>query len=74
MPALDGATSLRVPAHTSSGSKLRLKGLGLPREAGGRGDLYAVVRVQVPATSTAEERALWEKLASASGFKPRKGS
>jgi curved DNA-binding protein len=74
VPALDGATSLRVPAHTSSGSKLRLKGLGLPREAGGRGDLYAIVRVQVPATSSAEERTLWEKLASTSGFKPRKGS
>ena len=34
IPALDGTTSLRVPAGTLSGSQLRLRGLGLPREDG----------------------------------------
>jgi curved DNA-binding protein len=72
LPTLDGATSLKVPAGTSTGGQLRLRGLGLPREDGKRGDLYAVVRVQVPATITAEERALWEKLSGTSAFKPRK--
>jgi curved DNA-binding protein len=72
LPALDGATSLRVPPETVAGSQLRMRGLGLPREDGSRGDLYAVVRIKVPNTASAEERALWEKLASISSFKPRK--
>jgi curved DNA-binding protein len=72
IPTLDGTTSLRVPAGTSGGSQLRLKGLGLPRDDGGRGDLYATVRIQVPASVSAEERGAWEELARTSKFKPRK--
>ena len=72
VPALDGTTALRVPPGTAAGSQLRLRGLGLPREDGSRGDLYAVARIQVPRTASAEERALWEKLARTSAFKPRK--
>ena len=72
IPALDGATTLRVPAGTAAGSRLRLRGLGLPREDKTRGDLYATVKVQVPATVSDEEKAEWEKLASVSKFNPRK--
>ncbi|HYF37342.1 MAG TPA: DnaJ C-terminal domain-containing protein [Prosthecobacter sp.] len=74
IPTLDGATSLRVPAGTGTGHQLRLRGLGLPKPEGGRGDLYATVRVQVPAAATPEERALWEQLAQTSTFKPRSES
>ena len=72
IPTLDGPTSLRVPPGTSAGSQLRLRGLGLPQEGGARGDLYATVRVQVPATVTKEQKALWEQLGAASEFDPRK--
>jgi curved DNA-binding protein len=72
IPTIDGLTSLRVPAGTAAGSRLRLRGLGLPREDASRGDLYATVRIQVPATVSEEERALWEQLARTSSFKPRK--
>jgi curved DNA-binding protein len=72
IPALDGLTSLKVPAGTATGSRLRLRGLGLPREDKTRGDLYATVRVQVPATVSTEEKAQWEKLAAVSKFNPRK--
>jgi curved DNA-binding protein len=74
IPALDGTTSLRVPAGTVSGSRLRLKGLGLPREEGGRGDLYAVIRVQVPSEVGPEERAAWEELARVSKFRTSRTS
>jgi curved DNA-binding protein len=74
IPALDGTTSLKVPPGTAAGSQLRLRGLGLPREDGSRGDLYAVARIQVPASTSADERTLWEKLAKESNFKPRKNS
>jgi len=72
IPTLDGTTSLRVPPGTVAGSQLRLRGLGLPREDGTRGDLYATVQIQAPAIVSAKERALWEQLAKASTFKPRK--
>jgi curved DNA-binding protein len=69
--ALDGVTNLRVPPGTASGSQLRLRGLGLVQEGGGRGDLYATVRILIPPTPSPEEKALWEKLAETSSFKPR---
>jgi curved DNA-binding protein len=72
IPTLDGTTKLRVPPGTVSGGQLRLRGLGLPGEGGLRGDLYAAVRIQVPASVSAEERAGWERLAKASSFKARK--
>ena len=71
LPTLDGATTLRVPPGTAAGRQLRLRGLGLPREDGTRGDLYATVQIRTPPTVTAEERALWEQLAKISPFKPR---
>ena len=74
IPTLDGTTSLRVPPDSASGRQLRLRGLGLPRAEGTRGDLYAVVRVQMPGSVSAEERALWEQLAKVSKFKPRSES
>ena len=74
IPTLDGPTSLRVPPGTAGGSQLRLRGLGLPREDHGRGDVYATVRIRTPDPVSAEERALWEQLARLSTFKPRSES
>jgi curved DNA-binding protein len=74
IPTLDGPTSLRVPPGTAAGSQLRLRGLGLPREDGTRGDLYAAVRIQTPVSVSSEERSLWEQLARTSAFKPRRKS
>ena len=71
IPTLDGQTALRVPPGTAAGSKLRLRGLGLPRANATRGDLYANVRIQTPASVSTEERKLWEQLARTSTFKPR---
>ncbi len=71
IPTLDGTTTLRVPPHTTAGSQLRLRGLGLPGEDSVRGDLYATVRVLTPSTVTAAERVLWEQLARGSNFQPR---
>jgi curved DNA-binding protein len=72
VPTLDGTIKLKVPAGTSSGRELRIRGHGLPHgKSGERGDLYVVARVQVPTDITAEQRALWEKLQSVSRFDPR---
>ena len=58
----DGPVTLKVPAGTQSGRRLRLRARGLPRGDGGRGDLYAVVRIVVPARPTAAEREAYETL------------
>ena len=74
VPTLSGSIKLRVPAGTNSGRELRIRGHGLPQgRSGERGDLYAVASIQVPMTSTDEERALWEQLQKASKFNPRAG-
>lgn len=71
VPTLDGPVLLTVPAGTQSGRKLRLRGRGLANGKGGRGDLYAIVRIDVPAHLGERERDLFEQLARESRFDPR---
>jgi len=74
VPTLSGSVKLRIPPGTNGGRQLRVKGQGLPTKAGGdRGDLYVVIRVEVPTEITRQEREFWEKLAGASRFNPRQG-
>jgi curved DNA-binding protein len=74
---LSGDVVLTVPPGTSSGKRLRLRGRGMPRGADAHsihGDMYALVRIAVPANPSAQERALWEQLALQSSFAPRQPS
>ena len=68
----DGEAKVKVPAGTSSGRRLRLRGRGLPNPRGTPGDLYAEVRIMVPKTLADEERRLFAELAATSAFNPRK--
>jgi curved DNA-binding protein len=70
VPTLDGAVTLKIPAGSTAGQKLRLRGQGMPREDGGRGDLYAVLEIAVPDQVGPEEKKLWEKLAEESRWRP----
>lgn len=72
IPALEGPVTVRVPAGTAKGQQLRVRGKGLPASGGAKGDLYAVISLQVPTAVTAEEKKAWEELASRSQFNPRK--
>jgi len=71
VPTPAGAVSLKVPAGTSSGRKLRLAGRGLPRPRGAAGDLFAVAQIVVPAQLSERERELYESLGKESGFAAR---
>jgi curved DNA-binding protein len=73
VPTLDGRARLKVPAHSSCGRRLRLRGEGMPKD-GGAGDLYASVKIVVPKRLRREERELYERLAEVSKFDPRKES
>lgn len=68
---LGGAFSLKIPAGSQSGQKLRLRGKGMPNPKGGAGDLYAVLKIVVPKKLTREEKVLFEKLMETSTFDPR---
>jgi curved DNA-binding protein len=71
LPTLDGSVRLKVPAGSSSGRKIRLKGKGYPTAPGTRSDLYAEVRIEVPTSLSEEERKLLERWAEISSFRPR---
>ncbi len=74
VPTLESELMLTVPAGSSSGKKLRMRGRGMPNKPGSptaRGDLYALVRIEVPVSLTAQERSAFEALARISTFNPR---
>jgi len=72
VPTLEGAASMKLPAGTQSGQRVRLKGRGMPRRKGeGIGDLYVVVKIMVPRNLTDAERRLFEQLSATSPFRPR---
>jgi curved DNA-binding protein len=62
-----GTAQVKVPAGSSSGRRLRLRGRGLPRAGGGSGDLHAVVKITVPKQLSDRERELYQQLAELSG-------
>ncbi|GAB95281.1 curved DNA-binding protein [Kineosphaera limosa] len=66
-----GSATVRIPAGSSSGRKLRLKGRGMPSTRGVAGDLYAQLRIVMPKDISPEAKALYEQLAAASDFDPR---
>lgn len=56
VPTLDGGVTVRVPAGTPSGRKLRVRGRGVARRDGTQGDLLVTVDVVVPRNLSATAR------------------
>ncbi|MEL3889601.1 J domain-containing protein [Ferrovibrio sp. MS7] len=48
VPTVDGMVAVSVPKGTSSGTSLRLKGRGMPRRDGQRGDQYIKLKIVLP--------------------------
>jgi len=72
VPTLDGPVTVSIPHGTSSGRRLRLRGKGLPKRGGERGDQYVVVQIAVPKDLTPRERELFEELSKISPFQPER--
>jgi DnaJ-class molecular chaperone len=70
-PTLDGAVELAVPAGTTGGRTLRLRGKGLPSPQGGAGDLLITLRVVLPDEPDAELSGLMRKWESGKPYNPR---
>jgi molecular chaperone DnaJ len=73
VPTLGGTpVTLRIPAGTPNGRVLRVRGRGVSRKDGSKGDLLVTVDVQVPPTMDAEARAAVEAYRAArNGADPR---
>jgi molecular chaperone DnaJ len=68
VPTLNGRQKLDVPAGTQSGQRFRLRSKGMPNVAGrGSGDIYVVVRAEVPRKLTKAQKRLLEQLAASLG-------
>ncbi len=63
VPTIDGAVKVKIPPGTESGKKIRLKGKGVYKSGGGRGDQYVVVRVVLPREQDDEYRKLVKEMA-----------
>jgi molecular chaperone DnaJ len=74
VPTLGGApVTLRVPEGTPSGRTFRVRGKGVPRKDGTRGDLLATVEVAVPQRVSTKAREALETYAAEAGSDPRAG-
>lgn len=64
VPIIDGGkVSLKIPAGTQNGEKLRLRGKGMTRvRSSARGDMLAQIYVEVPKNLTKKQRELIENL------------
>lgn len=71
VPTLEGPVEMTIPAGTQAGQRLRLRGQGLNRRDGRRGDQYAKLKIVNPPRLTSAERELFEKLRDASRFDAR---
>jgi len=67
---MDGEVEINLPAGTSSNSRMRLKGKGMPAGKG-IGDLYVRIKIVVPKKLSDIEKELFEKLSADSSFNPR---
>jgi DnaJ-class molecular chaperone len=64
VPTIDGMTRMTIPAGSSSGQRLRLRGKGIDTGDGERGNQYVILRIVVPKELSDEGRALLEQFAA----------
>jgi curved DNA-binding protein len=68
-PTPGGTVDLKIPAGSHAGTKLRLKGRGIPSSP--PGDLYVVLEIALPPATTDKVKAAYRALAEAAPLNPR---
>lgn len=68
-PTPSGTVELKIPAGSRAGSKLRLKGRGIP--ATPPGDFYVVLQIALPPANDEAAKAAYAAMAGALPFNPR---
>lgn len=69
VPTPAGPVDMKIPAGTRGGSKLRLKGRGIPAKQAG--DLYIVPVITLPPAENDAQKALYEKMRQEMPYNPR---
>ncbi|MGD8807932.1 MAG: DnaJ C-terminal domain-containing protein, partial [Chloroflexota bacterium] len=64
---LDRTVNLAIPPETGNGKQFRLRGLGMPnlRNPDKRGDLYAIISIEIPRNLSEKEKQLFKQLKAA---------
>jgi molecular chaperone DnaJ len=62
VPVLDGVVRMKIPEGTQSGSVFRIRGKGIPRPAGGRGDCHVRTVIETPVGLDGAARELFSRL------------
>jgi curved DNA-binding protein len=70
-PTPGGVVELKIPPGSHAGSKLRLKGRGIPSSPAG--DFYVILQIALPPASDDKARAAYAAMAAALPFNPRAG-
>jgi len=70
VPTPSGKVDVRVPPGSTAGSKLRLKGRGIP--ATEAGNFYVVLQIVLPPAEGESEKAAYHALSKAFEFSPRR--
>jgi curved DNA-binding protein len=68
-PTPTGKVELKIPAGSHAGSKLRLKGRGIPSNP--TGDFYVILEIALPPANDDKAKAAYTAMASAFSFNPR---
>jgi DnaJ-class molecular chaperone len=71
VPTLDGSVEMTVRAGTQGGQRLRLRGQGLARRSGPRGDEYVKIKLVNPPQLNSNEKDLYQQLSVESRFNAR---
>jgi len=70
----EGHVNVKVPPGTSSGTRLRLRGKGVPNpKTHERGDQYVVVKIVIPHETSEAAKKLYGELATIESQEPRSG-
>ena len=69
VPIPSGAVNLKIPVGSGQGSRLRLKGKGIPGKT--PGDFYVELNVVLPPADTEEAKTFYRKMESELPFDPR---
>src|SRR5262249_814113 len=71
VPTIESPVEMTIPAGVETGQRLRLRGQGLRKREGGRGDQFVKIKMVNPPNLTDKERELYRELAKVSKFNAR---
>ncbi len=73
VPTIDGSVSMSVPKNANTGTRLRLRGKGLPMRGGKeRGHQYVTLKVVLPKDEDADLTAFMEEWSKKHAYNPRR--